>query len=281
MKKSTLARNSQPLIITVVVILICQCVIGHAAEKFSVGVVPQFDARRITEIWQPVLEEVSRISGVQLELKISPSIPVFEQQFNHGWFDFAYMNPYHAIVANKMQGYEPLFRDTGRMLYGIIVVKKDSAIKSVKELDGKTVAFPAPNALGAALIPRTEFARKFKIKVEELYVKSHSSVYLNVLLGIAEAGGGVQKTLAQQPENVQDELRVLYKTTKVAPHPFVAHQRVPKNIRDKITAAFLKLGSTSEGAKMLAKIPINKIGKADIQDYDPLRKMGLQDFYVD
>lgn len=90
-------------------------------------------------------------------------------------------------------------RDNGHSLVGIIVVKKDSPVQSASELDGKTVAFPSPNALGATLLPRAEFDREFNIKVNELYVKSHSSVYLNVLLGKTAAGGGVQKTLSLQP----------------------------------------------------------------------------------
>ncbi len=251
------------------------------AEKiYSVGVVPQFEARRIATIWQPILDEVSQRSGVKLQLKASPNIPRFEEQFAAGEFDFAYMNPYHAIQANKIQGYTPLLRDNGRNLFGIIVVKKDSPIMSVEELDGKTVAFPAPNALGAALLPRAEFNRKFNIKVKELYVKSHSSVYLNVLLGKADAGGGVQKTLSQQPENIRQQLRILYKTSIVPPHPFTAHPRIDKSIQEKVAAAFLELGNSKKGKALLKKIPMKKIGTASIEDYEPVKKMELDKYYV-
>ena len=251
-----------------------------ADNTYSVGVVPQFETRRISQIWQPVLDEVSRRSGVKLELKASPNIPQFENQFNAGEFDFAYMNPYHAIVANEKQGYNPLLRDNGRSLYGIIVVKKDSPVQAVNQLDGKTVAFPAPNALGAALLPRAEFDRNFHIKVNEIYVKSHSSVYLNVLLGKATAGGGVQKTLAQQPDKIRDQLRILHKTSKVPPHPISAHPRVDKSVLDKVKAAFLELGNSEEGKALLKKIPMKKIGSASMEDYAPLRKMGLNKYYV-
>ena len=251
-----------------------------AQDSYTVGVVPQFETRRINEIWQPILKEVSRLSGVELELKTSSSIPVFETQFNQGKFDFAYMNPYHAIVANLKQGYQPILRDNGRNLYGIIVVRKDSPIQSVNELDGKTVAFPAPNALGAALLPRAEFARKFEINVNEIYVKSHSSVYLNVLLGRAAAGGGVQKTLSQQPEKIRNQLRILHKTTKVPPHPLTSHSRVNKNIQEKVKTAFLKLGDSEAGQNLLKKIPMKKIGPASMGNYDPLKKMGLNEFYI-
>lgn len=253
---------------------------AFAENIYSVGVVPQFEARRIATIWQPILDEVSQRSGVKLQLKASPNIPRFEKQFSTGEFDFAYMNPYHAIQANKKQGYTPILRDNGRSLFGIIVVKKDSPILTVSELDGKTVAFPAPNALGASLLPRAEFDRNFKIDIKELYVKSHSSVYLNVLLGKADAGGGVQKTLSQQPEKVRQQLRILYKTNIVPPHPLTAHPRIDKSIQEKVTTAFLELGNSEEGIALLKKIPMKKIGTATIQDYEPVKKMGLDEYYV-
>ncbi len=252
-----------------------------AEETYTLGVVPQFDARRIVNIWQPILNEIHQKTGIRLVLKTSPSIPEFENQFNAGEFDFAYMNPYHAIIANKNIGYSPILRDIGRSLYGIIVIRKDSSIQTVNELDGKTIAFPAPNALGAALIPRSEFAKKYNIKIHELYVKSHGSVYLNVALGKAVAGGGIQKTLSQQPESLRSQLRILYKTSKVPPHPIAAHPRLNKILIARIKSAFLELGKNEKGRQLLNNIPINNIGESSIDDYQALRNMGLNEFYVD
>ncbi|MBT8119426.1 MAG: phosphate/phosphite/phosphonate ABC transporter substrate-binding protein [Gammaproteobacteria bacterium] len=257
--------------------------VSHSAQAekiYSVGVVPQFEARRINEIWQPILEEVSQQSGIKLELKASSSIPVFEKQLAAGEFDFAYMNPYHAIVSNEEQGYAPLLRDTGRSLYGVIVVKQDSPIQSVKELDGKIVAFPSPNALGAALLPRAELARKFNIEIEELYVKSHSSVYLNVLLDKAVAGGGVQKTLSQQPEKIRNQLRILHKTERLPPHPITAHPRVASSVQSRVSAAFIQMDNSETGKDLLKMIPMKKIGEASILDYESLKKLGLHEYYV-
>ena len=253
-----------------------------AAEAvYTLGVVPQFDPRRLSEIWQPIIDELKRQTGLRLVLRFSPSIPEFEKEFSRGEFDFAYMNPYHLIVAHRKQGYQPLLRDVGRQLYGIIVVRKESELQSIEELDGKKVAFPAPNALGAALIPRAEFANKFNISVDQVYARSHSSVYLNVILGVVDAGGGVQKTLMQQPPEIREQLRVLYKTTKVSPHPIAAHKRVPEDVQQRVLVAFLNMGRSETGKQQLARIPIKEIGLASLEDYDPLCKMGLESFYVE
>lgn len=264
-------------------LLSLQCLLNQAlAEEraYTVGVVPQFTSLRTAEIWQPVIDQISRNSGIQLELRSAANIPEFEQQFINGTYDFAYMNPYHLIVANEKQGYKPLLRDTGRHLYGIIVVRKDSDIQSVQQLDEKTIAYPAPNALGAALIPRTEFHEKFNINTHDLYVKSHTSVYLNVLLGKAAAGGGVQKTLSQQPKNVRDQLRILYRTTEVSPHPFTVHPRISKDIQDTVVESFMKMGSNNQGVELLKNIPIKRIGKASLSDYNALKEMGLSKYYI-
>jgi phosphonate transport system substrate-binding protein len=252
-----------------------------AEEIYTFGVVPQFDARRIQQIWQPILDQIYQTTNIKLTLKGAPSIPKFEHALMRGNYDFAYMNPYHLIKANASQGYRPIIRDQGRTLYGIIVTHKSSPINSIQDLNNKTVAFPAPNALGAALIPRTEFGEIFKIHITPKYVKSHSSVYLNVALHHTDAGGGVQKTLEQQPANIRNSLKVIYKTEQVAPHPVAAHPRIDRNVVQAIQNAFIEMAATKEGRAMLTQIPINNIGKANLQDYAPLKSMGLEKYYVE
>jgi phosphonate transport system substrate-binding protein len=191
------------------------------------------------------------------------------------------MNPYQVLLAQTGEAYVPLVRDIGRKLFGVIVVRKDSSIQSVKELDGKIMAFPAPTALGASLLTRSDMQNLYNTRVRPRFVLSHSSVYLNVALGHTIAGGGVQKTLNQQPANIKNVLRVLHKTTEVAPHPFTAHPRVPKKVQDKVRNALLAMGQTPEGKALLAKIPIKKIGSSSIKDYQALSGMGLEHHYGD
>jgi phosphonate transport system substrate-binding protein len=265
----------------IVVLFLCQAAsLAVAGPSLKFGVVPQFEARRIQTIWQPVLNTLEKQSGLHFELVGSPDIPGFEKQFLAGDFDFAYMNPYHLLKAHQSKGYIPLTRDVGRMLFGIVVVRKDSPVQDVKDLNGKEVAFPAPNALGAALLPRTAFGEIYKINIRPQYVRSHSSVYLNVVTGQTVAGGGVQKTLQQQPTNIRDALKVIYQTPQIAPHPIAVHPRVDKVTQNKVREAFLQLGNTPEGRELLARIPIKQIGRATMEDYEPLKQMGLDKYYV-
>ena len=258
--------------------------IAHSAQPpisktFSVGIVPQFDSRKIHKIWRPLLNELETITGHKFKLEGAPTIQEFENELNAGRFDFAYINPYQASLTNNKQGYIPLVRDIEKHLQGILVVRRGKEIKRVEELANQIVSFPAPNALGATLMIRADMQDLFDTQVKPQYVKTHSSVYLNVALGLTKAGGGVQKTLNQQSVEIRDALRVLYKTRHVVPHPLSAHPRVNSGIIAQVTEGLLALNETVQGQQMLKKIPINKIGPATIEDYAPLGRMGLERFY--
>jgi len=187
------------------------------------------------------------------------------------------MNPY-LMVANPA-GYIPLVRDETPVT-GIIVVTKESPAQSPADLNGAEIAFPAPNAIGASLLLRAELERKFHVKFTPRYVKSHTSVYLSVAQGLAGAGGGVQKTLTEQKPEVQERLRVLYQTAAFPSHPIAAHPRVPPAVREQVQAALLAFAATPQGKLLLQEIPLSRMVAATAKDYQPLKNLGLEDFFV-
>lgn len=269
-------------IITITIILygLLQLSPANAAE-YSFGVVPQFEARQLYSIWKPILKILEQKTGHRFKMLGTESIPQFEKEFARGSYDFAYMNPWHSMVAFEKQGYLPLVRDGTRKLNGILVVRKDSDITEISQLEGKKVAFPAPNALGASLMMRAELANLHGISIKPVYVKTHSSVYLNVALNQASAGGGVLRSFKNQDSGIQDRLRIIYKTQDMPPHPVSAHPRVPEEVIAQVRQAFLEMKDNPEQQKLLAKIPMPQPVTAEVKDYQPLKKMGLEAFYVE
>lgn len=249
-----------------------------SGPTYRFGVVPQFEATQLAAIWIPILSELGERTGYSFQLAGSPRIPEFEAAFLNLEFDFAYMNPYHCIRA-RSAGYKPMIRDHGRTLSGILVVSADSDIQNVKDLEGKTIAFPAPNALGASLLMRAELTNKFGIEFKPKYVNTHSSVYLNVMLGEADAGGGVMSTLKKHQEKRPDRLRVIYETEKLPPHPIVRHPDVSDEVAERISRAFLEMAESEEGRALLARIPMIEPGPATAGDYDMLVGLKLESFY--
>lgn len=250
------------------------------SQRFIFGVVPQFEPEYIYSAWNPVLKEISKILNIQLELKIYKTIPEFEKAFLAGEFDFAYMNPYHAVMAKKAQGYIPLIRDR-TPLKGIIVIKKDAPFSSITDLDGAVIAFPAPNAFAASLYMRALLTEKYKIRFTPKYVKTHDNVYRHVLLGLAQAGGGVNNTFLRQPPEVRENLRILFETPPSAPHPIVAHPRVPSSLQKNFVRVFLDLSKEKRWADNFHRMQIPDPLPADYgRDYLPLEKLNIEKYLV-
>jgi len=243
---------------------------------YHFGVVPQFGQRKLFSIWMPILQMLEAETGLKFKLVGSEQISAFEDKFSAGEFDFSYMNPYHAVLANRVQQYMPIIRDGARKLQAIIVVKNDSPIRSVNELMGKEVAFPSANAL-ASLLSRAELLRKHGVKIKPRYVKTHSSVYIHVAQGLISAGGGVESTLKQQKPEITKLLRVLYRTHTQNPHPIVAHPRVPDNHVKQVQAALIAMSQRKDGQKLLSKVPMLKATIATLDDYNPISMLRLNE----
>lgn len=253
---------------------------AQAADTYTFAVVPQFEQRKLHAVWKPVIDELSRRTGLELKLVATLTVPEFERELTNGSFDFVYANPYHILREVPRQGYLPLVRDKAP-LRGILVVRKDSPLKSPAELDGKSLAIPSFNAVGASLLLRADLEQLFKARPLPINAKTHSSVYLHVVNGLAMAGGGVEKTLQEQDPAIRSQLRVLYTTRDMPSHPVAAHPRVPPAIRDLIQRAFIELGESDNGRQLLEDIPMNAVTPTSIKDYQPMNKWGLERYWVD
>lgn len=248
-------------------------------KPFKVYVVPQLTATQIYTRWGPLLEILGNETGLCFELVVPTSIPQFEDDLLNGKPDFAYMNPYHVVMKWRGNKYIPLVASSD-LLYGNLVVNVDEKIKSLKDIEGGQVAFPAPNAFAASLLIRATLAKE-GIKVSPVYVKTHSNVYRSVVRSDVVAGGGIHSTLAAEPAELRSRLRVLLETKKYASHPFTAHSRVPENIRTKIQNAMIALDKSSDGSDLLKNAQLNKPMLVNYKShYQPLETLNLEKFVV-
>jgi len=212
----------------------------YAASKYTISFVPQHSPAHLLRIWGPVIKAIENKTGIKLKLKIDSTIPAFEQKLENQTYDFAYMNPYHYTVFHE-KGYVAFAKAKDKKIKGIFVSQKGSSIRSLADLEGKTISFPSPNAFAATLLTEAEL-RKKGINYTANYVKSHDSVYANVQLGRHVAGGGIKRTFGVfQDEHKDSKLKVLWTSKGYTPHAFAYHSRVPVDIAKKISDALFNV----------------------------------------
>lgn len=278
--------NKRPLLLVGLFLMPCAAQAAcygdqaKAAMPLVFAPVPQLPAPVMLTRWAPVLEAVGKTSGQCFDLVIKPSIPEFEKLLLAGTPALAYANPYHAVMAYNAKGYQPLLADGSALLTGILVAKRDSSIKQLTDLQGQVVDFPAPNAFASSLLLRAHLQQQ-KITIRPNYVKTHSNVYRGVLIGDAAAGGGVNKTLEGEPEEIRQKLHVLYETPGYRSHPVITSAQLPRAVRTQILQSFLDLAKSEQGRSLLAGVQLNEPIPVTYQaDYRPLENLNLEKLVV-
>ena len=266
-----------------VLLLVISIILPNAYASDRPGYIlaraPQQSPTTLYKVWSPFASYLSKETGVNIQLKVYASRKEFEEALIKGEPDFVYMNPYYHTISKKKQGYVSLVRSDAKMLKGILVVRRDNPVKSIHDLEHKKLAFPSPNALSASLYPRALLFEQHGVKVEPIYVGTHDNVYRHVFLGKAVAGGGVMRTFLQESPELRDQLRIIYETPGLAPHPLSAHPRVPGALRSRITSATLKLQESEEGRHLLKSLKLQKPVAADFsRDYQVLESLGLHQY---
>jgi phosphonate transport system substrate-binding protein len=183
------------------------------------------------------------------------------------------MNPYHYVVFSESPGYRAMAKQRDKSIQGIIVVRKDSHIKSIEDLKECTLAFPAPAAFAASILPRSYFLKN-NFNITPKYVSSHDSVYRNVASGKLIAGGGVKRTFATVDQNVSSQLRILWTTDRYTPHAFAYHPSIDKKVIAAIQKSFLSLEDT-DGMKRLNEINFKGIQAAHHDDWNDVRALPI------
>jgi len=248
---------------------------AKSPESFSFGIGPQQAVSELAKSWVPILQYLSAKSGYQLQFATAKDIPTFQKKMKEGGFDFAFTNPYHYTVFHESAGYDAFAHEREGKLSGIIVVRKESPINSMDELNNQVVAFPAPTALAATLLPLTYFGEK-NITVTPEYVVSMDSVYGSVAKGLFPAGGGELRTFNTFDPEVRNQLRILWTAEALPPFTFSAHPRVPKEVVGKIQKAMLEMAANPQGAELLKKVSFKGIDLAKDRDYDGMRKLKIK-----
>jgi len=247
----------------------------------TLAVVPQLTPEVTYRNWAPFARQLGKQTGLTIQLRVYRTFDEFETDFLNGVPELVYLNPYHQLTAHKAQGYLPLVRDSSQLLSGVLVVQQNSPIQSVKELNGKAIGFPDPNAFAASLYMRALLEEKEKIHFIPRFYASHGNVYRHVIVGDVAAGGGVNNTLNRERPQTRDALRILYKTPGTAPHPLSVHPRVSPNVRERLVRTILTLGQDETGRSLLKRIQIPEPVRADhARDYQPLEKLRLHRYTI-
>ena len=192
--------------------------------------------------------------------------------------DGAFFGSFTYCLAHQRVGVEVLARPEGldgRSTYrGMILVRKDSGIRSSADLRGRRFAFVDKATTAGYLLPLVYF-REHQIDVrtffhETYFAGTHEDVISDVLNRKADAGAAkntVFARLAAADPRVSRELAVLAVSPDVPENCLAVRKGLDEDLKKAVTEVLLSMQGDAEGQLVLKAFGANRFIKTVDADY--------------
>ncbi len=243
-------------------------------KTYILGVHPLHNPKRLFEVYQPLVDHINNnIPNIHLKLEASRNYASYNKKLFSGHFDFSLPNPYQTVKSLE-HGYK-IFGKMGddENFRGIILVRKDSDIKTVQDLKGKVVSYPAPTALAATMMPQY-YLHLNGINIQKdltnQYVGSQESSIMNVYLKKSDAASTWPppwKAFIKQRPEIAKEVEIKWTTPYLPNNGLVAKNGTSKELIQDISSILFNLHNTKIGQNILKSMELSRFEKADIDTY--------------
>jgi phosphonate transport system substrate-binding protein len=240
---------------------------------------PLYNPQLLQQKFEPVMQYLDRqLPGKVFDLETANDYADFERKLKEHKADFALPNPYHATLARDW-GYHVIAKMGDDSVFkGIFIVRKDSPIKVPLDLKGKVVAYPAPTALAAAMMPQLYLQKNgvdVQTEITNSYVGTHNSSIMNAFLkqsAVSATWPAAWKAFVQANPAEAEQLRVIWETPTLIQNAIIAHSEVPPALSTRVAQLLTSLQESEEGRKLLSGIDTQNFVAANDQDFEVVRR---------
>jgi len=253
-----------------------------AKKEFIIGIVPEHNIFRQKERYEPLALYLSKKLGLRVELRIMAGYRNVLESIATGELDAAFLGSFTAAAAIRRTGAQPLARpqypDGTSTYHGLLFTRKDSSIRSVQDMRGRTFAFVDRATTAGWLLPLHYF-REHGIADPEAwlgevyYTGTHEDAIMDVLNGKADIGAAkntVFAALAEADERITNELEIFATSPPVPENGLLACRDVEETLRMKLREVLLAMHLNREGRSALDTLGVTEFIETTEKDYDPV-----------
>jgi phosphonate transport system substrate-binding protein len=227
---------------------------ARAAEgPLELALAPYISTRALLTLFQPLASHLERHLSRPVLLVTAPSLREFDQRLLAGAYELAMASPQAARLAQLDAGYTPLLRVTNDM-YGVLLVPRQSAVWSLRELARARIALPdrftTTSALAQELL-RTEGLEGASVLHPPGF---QDSILLSLVRGDFEAMVMNGSAFFQANAQTKGQVRILGETRRISHVMFLARRDVPAAARQAVREGIAEFwGATQEGERFRAQ----------------------------
>jgi len=258
-------------------------VLGTAKTPLIQAFVPSTEAQKIVENAEPLAELVRERTGYTVKNLVATSYIAVVEALGQGHAHIAWLPPMAYVLAHQRNGARVILKVVRRgqaVYHGIILVRKDSGIKTLADLEGKSFAFVEPASASGHLYPRALLMKNGIDPDKDLksyvFSGSHDSAVLAVFNGSVDAAACFDDARIKFEESmpaVLTETEVLARTPDIPADNVVVAAGLPDDMVAKLTEAFMAIAEDPKGKQVLFDIyNVDGLVPAQDSEYDTLRE---------
>lgn len=283
MSKKDAMKHVTGFILLIMLVVLPFSVLGASTQdEILIGLIPEMNVFKQMERFRPLAEYLSNETGMSVRLTILSRYGNIIERFTNEEMDGAFFGSFTGAMAIQKLGLVPIARpvnlDGESTYHAHIYTRKDSGIKSVRDMKGKKMAF-VERATTAGYVFPLAYLKEHDIKnidtffSEHFFAGSHDASLIAVLDGKADIGASkntVFDWVREQDPRVDREIVILADSAKVPSNGLLVRKGLDKGIINKLKQSLLNLDKSSEGKEILKKFRAQKFIDTTINDYKPV-----------
>jgi phosphonate transport system substrate-binding protein len=259
--------SSLPIAIFLILFLTISCtrepeILGSKSNPIKLYFVPSVDTKVIENNSKKFKDYLEKNTSYAFQISIPQSFIAVVEAFGTKRADVAALNTFGYALAHKKYGVEArltVIRFGLPTYQSQFIVRADSKIKKIEDLNGKKMAFVDPASTSGYLIPLKALKdRNIKPK-ETVFAMKHDSVVSMVYQRQVDAGAtfyspkenneiqDARRLVLTQYPDVEKVIRILQLSEPVLNDPVVFRKDLPEEMKTTIIKALKEFIQTPEG----------------------------------
>lgn len=248
-------------------------------KLIRVGLIPSEDSRAMLESSQQLLDALQKNLGIKVQGFVASDYNGVIEAMRSGHVEVAYLGPFSYVLGTTVAPIEAFATaetaKSGRTYYhSQIITRKDSGIKEVKDLKGRTFAFVDPSSTSGHLFPKAGLMKlgfdSEKDFSRVLFTGSHDANALavaNKRVDAATIADRIFDAAAQKKLIDPADIQVVWRSDPIPESPTCWRKNLPDDLKKQIRTAFLNIRDITWADQG----KLNRFVETNDQAYDIIR----------
>ncbi|HDC9972801.1 TPA: phosphate/phosphite/phosphonate ABC transporter substrate-binding protein [Staphylococcus aureus] len=248
---------------------------GYKPKELTVQFVPSQNAGTLEAKAKPLEKLLSKELGIPVKVSVSTNYNTIVEAMKSKKVDVGFLPPTAYTLAHDQKAADLLLQ---AQRFGVkedgsaskelvdsykseILVKKDSKIKSLKDLKGKKIVLQDVTSTAGYTFPLAMLKNEAGINATKdmkiVNVKGHDQAVISLLNGDVDAAAvfnDARNTVKKDQPNVFKDTRILKLTQAIPNDTISVRPDMDKDFQEKLKKAFIDIAKSKEGHKIISEV---------------------------